>query len=863
MTAQPTLIGLNLDPAAVGASRVLESTRGTTTSHLAARSPLCLQRAPDLPPIADAGFGTPDIRMLEMPGWPLAGTLLPLHSAWQNLLTPSSAALPHSPASDQLAAVAAAAISHIKADNHACTTIVIPDTMDERAQADLLSALARRVRGDVGLIWLPVAAAIAWGQAAMSAQTFPSTDSDHPIGSILSLHLGSDFFDAALLQCIPKHQSGEQFLVPARDRPLADSKHPFDATLGTQLIERINTTAADPHRSGASSARYPRWLAAHTQAAPHRSNVISLGTAVLAETANKGGLNVTEPTQAQVAIACASLISRDSFKSSAFSTWINLVDALLRNNQSDSQAPRLIGIVVSGALRHLACPDGVSLGQQIIDLLRLRAVDKVMVYGLDQACDPLAEGAAIFQARSQLSLPTYFDTLPSLELLVTHNGKPGWYNLLSKDGSPPQKRQYVPGATETTFPRVQGLAVDANTSELKIQLAMEGARTVRDSRVALDIQTQRREPVELEVKMRPASGFANIEVLAKNATLKFPRRVTVNFLSMNDSDKTKQQVIEAQPRVCPDHWPRSASCDRWKKASPAVETLLAALTNKCLPPQLKVALTNVCAGLRSKDNSNNANPGATAISSDGECYSLIPHWQATVAKLSSCLTTLYRGNDAKVESSAMRCLGYCSSADSEVTALLMWHVSRTTKLKGETLLAIGNCLRDPTQIADALVRLRTDLEEAAAPRDRLNAIAQLCRYRQDGLAKVKPADAEALAIELHQVLVREYDKANNSINRPKKLAINFRNACLAILYLLRFRLYHESFLAPLEPTAQNIKSLLKQISVDVSNQRIKVMLGAADSNKVLHSIINHIDKRGDNSFVRFDADDDDNDNDDD
>ena len=164
---------------------------------------------------------------------------------------------------------------------------------------------------------------------------------------------------------------------------------------------------------------------------------------------------------------------------------------------------------------------------------------------------------------------------------------------------------------------------------------------------------------------------------------------------------------------------------------------------------------------------------------------------------------------------------------------------------------------DLQAIHHAVERITLELTNRMAPEDRLRALAQLFRYREDALQDVPDKTCVCLAEFLRSFIEDRYREAAIKYRRTgqrETLAINFREACRIILFLLRRRIYSDAVLDPIPQDsssedamfllASDITGSFQKIERAVRRREMDFMTGAVDQIQVFKNLVNYINKQG-------------------
>ena len=126
-------------------------------------------------------------------------------------------------------------------------------------------------------------------------------------------------------------------------------------------------------------------------------------------------------------------------------------------------------------------------------------------YPEETEVDLIAEGCLIYNDRISKNLPTYLDTLPKLDIRARILGKPQWCSLVEDD--------VIEGGETYENPSPPRFAVKPGQHEIEFFLRREDSDDFKKLPFALPGPAPSQIGLDLKVKMRPAQGFASVEVI--------------------------------------------------------------------------------------------------------------------------------------------------------------------------------------------------------------------------------------------------------------------------------------------------------------------------------------------------------------
>lgn len=856
MTVTARYLGLHLD----GASATSATTTGPgdgPQSMPGADIPPSAIADPDgdLPLAPDGVLSPADLRGTGL-SWDSASCALaelrdrrlPLADAWAHLLgrapdqraSSATAVASRERAAQAIAVVAGgSSIASATAQNDMRAALVIPNSLDEVGQDLLINALAPLGSLDdrLRLVWRPIASGLCWCELNRESFDLGRRADGVSVGSLLCLHLGIDEFEVTRLRLIPTTIAGTRMLIPARGRP--SDGVPSHVMAGRHMLEDLVEESLPRHLA---KDRDAQWRLVWTS--PWLRRLLSKG--------NEASL--TDRIRLQLAAKTIPLTDIDVVGESiqqpgigldvALSAWIGSTGAVLSRDREP-----WVGAVVTGPFASLPWRSS-TLGSWLASRLTgAHQLKSLVASPFDSTVEPAAAGAAIFAARADQGWPTYLDTLPQLKLLTIQRGEPEWLDILQDHDAEEDAPRYVPGDREwQRDPDLLGVSLAKDSKDARFDLVMEGHATVREAVARLPAAPKQRERVRLNIRMRPASGFARVRVVPEDPEFKLERPVLLDFHAMTDTKKSPDEICQSLPRGFPDASRRASSSDRWREAQASMSDFVRDVQRKPAAPALVEMLKDIRSVLGKKDNNRKDALGATAMSSDGEPPSLVGSARGLVDDVTNLLVGYLSHRSEDVRRFATVALGYASCSHPTLIKALRNSLAQSgVGLHETTIIAIGNCLREPSHVAEALGRFTVDLNADAAREDRLRAIAQMCRYRSDALESASSQRCDDLMEVLHRTIETEYDAALQhwrQTKRPKRLAIIFRESCRSVLFLLRRRRYDESFLSPSRNLAKALKETFSKVTIAIEQQKMEFMTGQVNQSDTFNQISLYIDWKG-------------------
>ena len=716
--------------------------------------------------------------------------------------------------------------------------LVVPNGCTGAQQQDILDA-ARRHGLRLRLLWRPVAGAMEWcRQFDRKVRTADAVEGES-LGRLLCLHMGLDGLEAAVLKIVPQRgQDGRLYLVPARPRPKGDAVAGFGLALVEKLAERA--VAARVPRAGPeaswrllwSTPWLPTCLAALRGQTPPDAWCRSV-----AEVGFPDGLldqgEAWPETYASMAAAWDGpkhgVGNIASWSPQGLTEWI--VEHL---HIMDSQKEPVLGAVVTGPLA------GIAHGDQAIGLQWLSksnvSFPLVLCEGRDQPQGLLARGAALHATRLAAGLPTYLDTLPRLEVVVTRFGEPAWQSLLQEEES------FVDGGR---LFRKEGvgrgeMCIDSGSATLEISLHHEEHPTVREHTIHLPRVPDERMPISLDVSLTPAQGNARVEVQPDMAGFFGRHSVVVDWKgNMRESGKDPDEYLAGLPGILPPASPREGSRLMWGGGTdlwghPLVGA--AARIDDYLHKSDLRRLNEAIRSLQLKDRS--IEPGEyTAVSSEGRPGHDQEKDRERLDRFVATLMQRFPRTTQRNRGGIVRALAYTSTRDADFATYLSDRIDRDdTDMTIHDRAACGWCLREPDAIGRFATAAHTALRLGASPRDWIKPLWEILRYREDATCRMTSEFCLKLTGELLGIFQSEVRKRN--------FKFNFRYASGSIAYLLRRRRYDTAFLDPASGPARTVKDAFQNAISLVKDHPENVIGGFIKIDDQLRLIIDYIDLRG-------------------
>jgi hypothetical protein len=682
------------------------------------------------------------------------------------------------------------------AKTHARTTsaaIVIPNDFKQREQQRVLDACTA-ANVNASLLWLPVAAALAWLDTHHDTLPPPqSARTDRLTLPVVHADWGHIRCSTLYLVC-QESESGMRWM-PARRRP---GKSDW-STAGFGWKERTNCNRTE------IEAVWQR-LFVHVGKEDQLSS-ISFEPHILEQVA---GWSVEQKSNQEV-------------------------DRALSDHLCEIQSPVAI-LFVGDFASQIAT--GPAVSRYLRSAANFRAPIASFIADALEGEDLLAKGAAIF-ARDQLQGKTsYLDTLPNLELFVDRNNQYEWFGLLG------DADQFVTGGQQWELPKpIEGLAIRRGAASIKLVVAHDEYDGVRELQVRLDRPAEQRLAAKLHVSATPAQGNAKLRLVTEEREPMSQKSILANWDRMppvvdgQNRPVDKAAFLKMQPRAYPELFPRRSSFAKWQAVLPKVEKLIRTVRDEDPKNIMKNprAMSSLKDGLLAKDQGQTPFD-ATAIGSDFKA----PYDQEKLESLGESLLKLWRDfrhTNLPATSNVIRALGYISVDNTEFDTWLANNIFNQFQDRQCVLHTCGLALRSPESIAklfDHVFFPKLMLNSPGA--NELKAISQVLRYRADATRDISSLKCE----QAIQICLSIFDRGMEQGGG----GFPFRWASLIIVYLLRRRMFDHDFLEPEQELAIDAKSLFR-MAIDRHKQgKLRPMGGSVDLPAALQQMINYIDRKG-------------------
>lgn len=745
-------------------------------------------------------------------------------------------------------------------------TLAVPNTLDAETQDALLRALANR-GVEAFLLWRPVASALAWVKRfGDTLCTTTNEEINQPIGIVLALHLGLDAFELACIELHIREFDGVPFVLPARSLPSVRTLY-GEGLAWAEYLASFATGSYDSDGMAAwnllwTTPWFERLMNKLRRAEDASCDSLTHGTMHDGRSVPQGIASYRALFQALV----DGQLTRNQRSAKALTdlrtSWAPLVGPFRQDRlaaaypksraltwlSSETGAIRLkapvLGYVATGCFAAAMVGESSLADTLIKPLVNKRTPIQAAVEGFDCSVGGLlAEGCAICEGRRRRRIPPYLDTLPQLESLLVRTGEPAWEDLLGA------KHRYVNGGETWKYrPSNLGLYVQREERDLRLSVWREGHETVREVIVALPGSVSEDTPVGLSIQMVPGQGNARIEVTPENADVFGGRRVYIDWACAKDTGQTRQQVLDDEPRTNPPLEPRGASLAAWCGAYWTSLGGSRAVLQENLPSISRVGAASLARQLNEvrkqlwrtdPDEKRKSPPDHyTSVSSDGNLAQNAPDPRLLETLIEVLDKQLASASSGEAFEEIVRTLGYCSANSPNLMDILTRAIETRRKISDYHLVAIGNCLRKPQEIARFMQITVECIKDGKLPErnEWLKALARLLQYREDAVQDI-PSSACGLVSAFCLDILREQIE-----NGSAKFL--YRNASLCIVYLLRRRKYDGQYMEPTEKLAREAKTVFRSAIEAHRAGRLEVIGGIVDLPLLTQMMVDYVDRKG-------------------
>lgn len=434
--------------------------------------------------------------------------------------------------------------------------LALPNALTEWAQEHVLAAWPSAPGVEKRLLWRPVAAAMAWSDTLDE-----KAKKSYHGKRIAVVDVEPWTISETLLELHHETAGGRSYLVPERFVPDASYYReqplpPIDIVYAEALLTYAGitptpdllwylvtgcnpgaTTAVLPGDSGWASID----LAAADRGQVHTDAMTSAKYSVWREVAAA----INGAAACQLPLAGTGSVAKN-------------IGGFLKETFADIDAVLLTGPCLAMPVRAGTLADVIVQDAEISVPL--------IAEGLDGCPSALTRtGCALFGLRAQLDLPTYYDHLQQLEILVQRQ-EDIVPEVLVQGGR-------IRGTETYSRSPIAGFYLDRNFEYVEFYLRQEGSEQLKVLHQDFRVRIDRRQPITLQPSVCAGQGHARVEV--HNDALFGHQPVLLDWLKMADSDRTLPALADEINRSYPPYIPDvKASAERWEFFLPHVKAYL-------------------------------------------------------------------------------------------------------------------------------------------------------------------------------------------------------------------------------------------------------------------------------------------------
>jgi hypothetical protein len=681
---------------------------------------------------------------------------------------------------------------------------VIPNHWNELLQQKLLDAL-QFSNLNARLLWRPVAAALDWCDNFSAYLAGYQGEQGDTVGKLLSLYIGFDTIEVTELDLVRwGNGANGAAIVPARKRP-----KPADRMPSFGLRQAIQNLVQAPEEvrlrvSGSNDLLSYVWnqlWCTNLVASYERKTIFNDSSSATSDSALEAftcNIEQLNPIQIKLRLQqCKKLLET-----------------------------KYDGIVISGALANCDFVNGKKIWKWCTECLDV-TTNSFWIEGYNCESGLLTRGACCFGRRLQDEQPTYLDTLPRLEMVISDKGEPAFIDLLD----PEQK--WVDGGRIWHRPeRITNLSIATGSIDLKLAVSHEEFIGVREVVTDLPTKAEATEKVSLSIQMFPAQGNARIELHPDHPEFFDKQRVFVDWKKMhelkNESGKTlsKEDYLDSLPRSFPGLLPRIMSPSKWRKAKTYVQRVRDSIQRDAPVTVVNSEFRLARESFREKDQSRYPQD-ATAFDSEGKC--------AGDFDLDEFMNFVWPYFLKHQPSEFVRALAYTHVNHKGFHEFILRHLS-SRFVHENFVVAAGKCLRDPAHIAVFVDAFLSENRRGASSNVWWKALSEILRFRGNATQNI----SSEKCLTLMKIAGKQFEMQRKGGGGGEY----FRLVCLVIVYTLRRRAFDDTFLDPDGETAIWIKNQFREARADVKAGRLTLMGGSIDLSQQLQLIIDYVDRKG-------------------
>ncbi len=457
----------------------------------------------------------------------------------------------------------------------------------------------------------------------------------------------------------------------------------------------------------------------------------------------------------------------------------------------------------------------------------------------------IARGASMFsQARVQ-GRTSYLDTLPNLELFVDRSTHYDWLQLLGDSD------QFVSGGQQWDLPQpIEGLAVGRGASSIKLVVAHDEYPGVRELQITLDRPAEVDLGASLRVSATPAQGNARLLLtteatngIASRSILANWERMTKLFERDNTTPLDKKRFEQSRPKAFPNLRPRPADPDRWAEFIRSATRLANTSSISNVSPAL---LGNLL-------ESAKISKGRSAIGSEGSPPNKSD--QALVDSLANSLfDCIKKQGQAAVNHTLIKILAFMSPVIGELDEWIAGRIGSAGNIDETTCLIAGNCIRTPEVASQFINRLLSHIPMSNSRRllsYQMQALGRLLSQRQNILSKIPEHTVLKLVTECLKVFEQELERNNLWwLFEHSGLVVVY-----ALRYRVKNPSFLDPGSELAIRAKEKFELAIEKIKNQLNQKQTRFGYGAYERSRLqrlgvaLHQLIDYIDKRGEGDIL--------------
>lgn len=428
--------------------------------------------------------------------------------------------------------------------------LAIPNDLHEFGQQALISVLKRRGCKPT-LLWRPVAAAISWCNRLPAVEAKAMLEKDD---SLIVIHLGADNFEFVPLRLRKIERNGIKYVVPLRTRPRQRKSYGgiFILSSAAELLIQKLYGNKDHAAIWQAFALFPElWKMAKGESEYNENNekIIYVKNTWNRWKPQEYLYNALHDAQLksewleELIAKCSDIdLSKTLPEEKSLTEYVReSLQGTLKQCHGD-----VVGAIITGDLEHLPANSSQSLKDIIFEELEKIGLEYInlsepagnyIFYPVDTDVDLIAEGCLIYHDRISKNLPTYLDTLPKLDLLAKIHGRHQWCHLITTDDD-----DTVEGGSIYENEIKGRFAVDEGKAEIDFYLRREDPNKFKKLPFSLPEKAPNQIGLELKIKMRPAQGFASVEVIPSEAKAFGSEHLYLDWSRMKPSELPKEGI---------------------------------------------------------------------------------------------------------------------------------------------------------------------------------------------------------------------------------------------------------------------------------------------------------------------------------